>query len=175
VASVLPSRRPAPVGRTRNARRTTTAALALAALLLAGCSALSPITTAYPYNPSDGVRVELGSTLKAENLLVISAAKDKPGALVGGLTNLGTADARVTLAPQGASKATVRVPAGGTVLLGSDLDPPIELDTVSVPPGALLPVTISTPDGGSEQVSVPVLDGTLPQYATLVPSPDATG
>lgn len=165
MASVLPSRRPGPWSRSVAA-----AALALAGLTVAGCSALSPITTSSPYNASDGVRVELGSSFTAENLLVISAAKGRPGALVGGLTNHRADAVRVTLAAQGAGTATVRVPAGATVLLGSASDDPIELDTVSVPPGAVLPMTISTPDGGSQTVSVPVLDGTLPQYADLVPS-----
>jgi len=148
--------------------------LVLAALALAGCSAVNPITTNVPYSPSDGIRVELGDALSAENLLVISAAKGEPGALIGGLTNGGTDDARVTIAADGTNTVTVHVPAGVTVLLGTEADAALSLDSVDVPPGAVLPVTISTPAGGSQSVSIPVLDGSFAQYATLVPTPSAT-
>ena len=149
-------------------------ALAIAALTLAGCSAVSPITTEKPYAPSDGVRVELGSSFSAANLLIISAAEGEPGVLVGGLSNHSGDPIKVTLTPDGAKASTVRVPAGDTVLLGGDTSPPLALDTVGVAPGAVLPVTISTPDGGSLNVSIPVLDGTLPQYTDLVPTAAAT-
>ena len=148
--------------------------LALAAFALAGCSAVNPITTNVPYSASDGIRVELGDALSAENLLVISDAKGEPGALIGGLTNGGTADARVTIAAEGSNTVTVHVPAGVTVLLGTEADAALSLDSVDVPPGAVLPVTISTPAGGSQSVSIPVLDGSFPEYATLVPTPTPT-
>jgi hypothetical protein len=150
------------------------AVAALVAVGVAGCSAVNPITTSRPYSPSDGVRVELGSALTAENLLVISAAKGKPGALVGGLTNRGSTGVRVSVAADGAGRVSVQVPAGATVLLGTSDNPPAAIDRVGVPPGAVLPVTISTPEGGSQQVSLPVLDGTLPAYASLVPTAAAT-
>ena len=150
------------------------AAAALVALGVAGCSVVNPITTNRPYSPSDGVRVELGSVLTAENLLVISAAKGKPGALVGGLTNRGSTEVRVTIAADGAGRVSVQVPAGATVLLGTRDNPPAAIDRVVVPPGAVLPVTISTPGGGSQQVSLPVLDGTLSAYTRLVPTAAAT-
>ena len=149
-------------------------ALAIAALALAACSAVSPITTEKPYAPSDGVHVDLGSTFSAANLLIVSAAEGEPGVLVGGLSNHSGDPIKVTLSPQGAKASTVRVPAGATVLLGGDTSPPLALDTVSVAPGAVLPVTISTPDGGSLDVSIPVLDGSLPQYTDLVPTASAT-
>ena len=148
--------------------------LVLAACALAGCSAVNPITTNEPYAPSDGVRVELGDALRAENLLVISDAKGEPGALIGGLTNDGTDDARVTITADGSNAVTVHVAAGVTVLLGTQTDAALSLDSVGVAPGAVLPVTISTPEGGSQSVAVPVLDGTFPQYATLVPTPSAS-
>lgn len=142
-------------------------ALAIAMLAAAGCS---PIVTAEPYAPSDGIRVVLGSSFSAANLLIISAAQGEPGALVGGLTNSTDAATTVTLSPEGASEATVRVPAGATVLLGGDDASPLEIDSVDVAPGSVLPVTISTPEGGSESVQIPVLDGSLPEYADLVPT-----
>ncbi|QTE29808.1 hypothetical protein [Pengzhenrongella sicca] len=155
----------------RSSRFAAAAALVLIGVT-AGCSAANPITTTRPYAASDGVRLELGSSLTAENLLIITAAEGEPGALIGGLTNRGDAALVVSVAADGAQEATVRVPAGATVLLGTDEDDPLTLDAVAVPPGGVLPVTISTPEGGSEQLSIPVLDGTLTEYATLVPTAD---
>lgn len=149
-------------------------ALALAVATSAGCSALSPITSARPYSPSDGIRVQLGSSLTAENLLIVSAAKGDPGSLVGGLTNRSSGDLRVTLAAGTGNDVTVDVPAGVTVLLGSQSSAPARLTSVDVSPGGVLPVTISTPEGGSAQISIPVLDGTLSEYATLIPTPVPT-
>lgn len=146
----------------------------LGAGALTGCSAVNPITTDRPYNASDGIRVTLGTSFTAENLLIISAEEGDPGALIGGLTNRGSTNLVVTLAADGAQDVTVAVPAGVTVLLGSESNEPVELDAVDVPPGATLPVTISTPEGGSEQISIPVLDGTFAPYATLVPTPTPT-
>ena len=166
MARVLPFRR-------SGSRSSLTAVplLTLAAVSLAGCSAVSPITSKQPYNASDGVRAELGSDLVAQNLLVISAAQGEPGALIGGMTNKGSEDASVTLAADGASDAMIEVPAGTTVLFGSDNDAALELDQVSVAPGGVLPVTISTPSGGIEKLSIPVLDGSIPPYEDLIPAP----
>lgn len=154
--------------------RTHPMMVALAALAIAGTVACSPIQTAEPYNASDGVRVQLGSSLTAENLLIISAAAGEPGALIGGLTNRSGDDVRVTLAATGTDDVTVQVKAGVTVLLGSEDDAPLVLGSVGVAPGAVLPMTISTPAGGSQQVSVPVLDGSLSEYADLVPTPQSS-
>jgi hypothetical protein len=58
------------------------------------------------------------------------------------------------------------------VLLGTDADEEIELDSVEAAPGSLLAVTISTPQDGSLEVQVPVFDGTLPEYSEMVPDAD---
>jgi len=157
------------VATARSSRIVAVGALAVLAAT-AGCSAANPLTTARDYNASDGVRLELEPSLMAENLLIISAAEGKPGALIGGFTNRGDEDLVVSLAAEGAEGVDVDVPAGVTVLLGTDEDDPLELDAVAAAPGGLLPVTISTPQGGSEQISIPVLDGTLPEYEALIPT-----
>lgn len=176
----MTAQRPTPTLRPA-ARQARTSALAvgLAAgiAVLAGCSATNPITTQKPYSASDGVRLELSSTLSAENLLVLSAAKGDAGRLLGALTNSGTDAERVSIAADGADDITVRVPAGTTLLFTSDENETagaerqdVELSTVSVDPGAVLSVTLSSGSAGTHTLAVPVLDGSLPEYAALVPS-----
>ena len=46
-------------------------------------------------------------------------------------------------------------------------------EAIDAPPGGLVPVTISTPEDGSIVEQVPVLDGTLPEYASQVPTAPA--
>ncbi|MEZ0446768.1 hypothetical protein [Cellulomonas sp. ICMP 17802] len=143
-------------------------------LVLAGCSATNPITTEDPYGASDGIRMTLGD-VRGSNLLVVSAAKGEPGNLLGGLINDGTEDRTVTVAA-GDDSTTVDLGPKETVLLGGgdapeDGQADVTFSSVDVPPGAVLKVTISTPEDGSITVDVPVLDGSLPEYATSVPTP----
>lgn len=164
MASARPSRR------TRSWTRTTV--VAAAALTLAGCSATNPITTAESYNVVDGVQVDVGSSVAARSLLVLTAGEGEVGAMAGALTNAGREDVEVTVEPDGADAVTIDVPARGTVLLGGEDGEEIALERVAAAPGALLTVTLSTPDGGSSAVQVPVLDATLPEYSDAVPESD---
>ncbi len=149
------------------------AGLAVAGSVLAGCSATNPITTENQYSASDGVRATLGD-VRASNLLVLTAAEGATGAMYGGLINDGAEDRTVTVAA-GDETTTVRLAPGQTALLGVD-NPPVgdaadvRFSSVDVPPGGLLAVTLSTPEDGSVEIQVPVLDGTLPEYATAVPT-----
>ena len=153
----------------RPLRRSIAVPLAVAALSagLAGCSATNPIQTDRPYAASDGVRVQLGD-VRAENLLAVTTAAGAPGALSGALVNGGGADADVTLTV-GDSSTDVTVPAGGSVYLGtgSGTGLQVPLPTVTAAPGALLDVTLATPDGGTAHVQVPVLDAADPQYTAV--------
>ncbi|MBO3085016.1 hypothetical protein [Cellulomonas fengjieae] len=150
------------------------AGAAAVGLVLAGCSATNPITTQAKYSASDGVRVTLGDVV-GSNLLVLSAAEGDPGAMQGGLINDGSEDRLVTVAI-GDDETIVTVGAKETVLLGVGRNPEDGFAEVTFPvleaaPGSTVSVTLSTPQDGSISVEVPVLDGTLPEYATAVPSP----
>lgn len=165
----LRTRRTPPAGARRH--RTRAIGLALAALAvtgLSGCSATNPLQTAQGYSAADGVGTTLGD-VRAVNLLVVTAAQGEPGVLIGGLANDGTETAKVTLTVAG-TESTVRVPAGGVVTFGGDAGETFAIDTVDAAPGALTSVTIATGSAGSDQLDVPVLDGTLPEYADLVPA-----
>lgn len=162
------SRRPSPA-------RRRVGMVCLTIVLAAGlsaCSATNPITTAAVYEPSDGVRLDVGD-VRLGNLIVLSAGAGEPGLLIGYVTSTGTQDARVSLGGDGVSiEPDIRVPAGGTTLLTPDEGSEITLDSVPVPPGAYLTLEVAVEDGGTGTVGVPVLDGTLPAYADLVPAPE---
>jgi len=144
--------------------------VAVALVALAGCSATNEITTDRPYNPSDGVRTDIGD-VRAENLFLLTAAKGDPGALQGALSNGGDESVQVKIGGEQDSDPTeVRVPAHDTVLLGADGED-VQLASAPAEPGATTPLTLTTAAGGSVTIQVPVLDGTLPEYATLVPTP----
>lgn len=132
---------------------------------LAGCSYNSPQTTATPYAASDGIVANLDS-VGLRNVMVVSAAKDKPGQLYGSLVNSGSTAQKVTFTSDAGSMPTVTVPAGKVVNLAKR---PVKLSSVPVMPGENLAVTVAA-GGTSQKLSVPVLDGTLPEYRTLVPS-----
>ncbi|WP_034620892.1 hypothetical protein [Cellulomonas sp. URHE0023] len=164
-----------PRPRTRRLRPATGLAVAglAAALTLAGCSATNQMTTEQDYNSSDGVSAQVGD-IKAHNFLVASEAKDEPGALLGALQNTGD-DRQVVTVTLGSDDQTVNVPPGQTVLLGapggnSDTNEKIVFESVPEPPGAVVEVTVATKDAGSVSLDVPVVDGTLPEYADAVPS-----
>ncbi len=161
MASARPSRRPR--------SRTAVALTGLGVLALAGCSATNPITTSEAYNVVDGVQADLGGDVAARNLLLFTSEEGAAGTMSGALANQSREDLEVELAPEGADPVTIEVPAGRTVLLGHEDGEDVELDAVEAAPGAHLTVTVTTQAGGSIDVPVPVFDGTLPEYAEMVP------
>ncbi|GCE75740.1 hypothetical protein [Cellulomonas biazotea] len=162
--------------RLRTPRLLVLAGVVAAGLVLAGCSATNPITTEDEYAASDGVLVTLGD-VRGSNLLVLTAGEGEPAVLHGALTNDGAEEETVTLTLDGAEPTVVPVPAGATVLLdGSDEDghADVSVAAISVPAGALAPLTVATGRSGSVNLDVPVLDGTLPEYAGSIPTASAT-
>lgn len=150
-------------------RLTATVAVALAGAGLAGCSATNPITTQEPYAASDGVRLGLGD-LTAENLLILTADEGEAATLQGALTNNGADELTVTFTLEdGTEVGAVDVSPGDGVLLGGT-DGEQLLFTSPARPGAVTDVTLTTAPAGSITIQVPVLDGTLPEYADQLPT-----
>lgn len=150
-------------------RRTASVAAALAAsALLAGCSATNPITTDFDYDPSDGVSQQLGD-MQVGNLIVLTSQEGAPGTVVGFVANRGAQDASVVVAVGGQESDAIDVPAGQTVLLGPEGDQAIDLETVPAMPGSKVELVLTSDVAGGATVEVPVLDGTLPEYADLIP------
>lgn len=145
------------------------AAIAVAAAaVLSSCSATNPITTTKDYSPSDGVSITLGD-VTARNMLVVTAGAGETGALQGTVANSSDSEIAVTLTSGSHKVGVITVPANGAVQIGGDTGKTLEF-TVPEPPGALTTIGAATGPGGSTSVAIPVLDGTLPEYATLVPT-----
>ena len=147
------------------------AAALAGALALSGCQSFSPVQTIAPYQSADGVAVDLGD-VQIRDLLVVSSAKGSPGVLSGMVLNNGAEPVTVTFtAGAGGGSAQTQIPAGDqTRLSGVEGATSVTLPAISVAPGAVIKVTVSTPAGGAPEVSVPVL---LPEgyYATITPAP----
>ena len=161
--------------RPRSRRLLLAASLCVAGVALAGCSATNPMTTENEYSAADGTRATLGD-VRASNLVVVSSAKGAPGLVTGALTNDGDDKRTVTLT-FGEDTSTVNVEPKQTVLLDGTTGTGhanIVLTAVAVAPGGVAPATIATDAAGSQDISVPVLDGSQPEYASLVPTAPAS-
>ena len=165
--------RAAPV-RTATTLAKTLATSVAAAAVLSGCQAMSPIQTTVPYQPADGVAVDLGA-VQIRDLVVVSRAKGEVGTLSGMVVNNGTEPVTVSFAPAAAAapggSVMAQAPADKqTRLSGVPGTAPVTLPSIDAAPGGIVKLTVSTPAGGASEVSVPVL---LPDgiYASITPAP----
>ena len=157
-------------------RTATTLAKALAtsvaaAAVLSGCQVMSPLQTTVPYQPADGVAVDLGA-VQIRGLVVVSRARGKAGTLSGMVVNNGTEPVTITFAAAAPGDSVLaQAPAETqTRLSGVAGTAPVTLPSIDAAPGDIVTLTVSTPAGGASEVSVPVL---LPDgiYATITPAP----
>jgi len=153
----------------RHPRHLAVAVLGLS-LALTGCSATNEITTSVPYDPSDGLGLVIGD-VELANVLVLSVAEGAPGTILGSATNRGPSPVELTIGLGDGADTTIALDGGATVRLGPR-DEPVDLEAVPAPPGAMVTVHIDSDAGGATTLDVPVLDGTLPEYADLVPAAD---
>lgn len=139
----------------------------LSVLGASGCQAVNPQATQMSYDPSDGVSVSAGAT-QARNLFVAAAAEGAPARLGGAFFNDADRETTVTLRSSTGTQVQVKVPASGDYYL--DQEPNVNIGEVSQPPGALIDLTMTdSVSGASTNVRVPVVDGTLAEYRTVVP------
>lgn len=143
-------------------------------VVLSGCQVASPIQTNVPYQPADGVAVDLGD-VQIRDLVVVSGAKGEVGTLSGMVVNQGASRVTITFATgAGGSSTSAVAPADSqTRLSGVQGGEPVSFPAIAAAPGGILKVTVSTPASGASEVSVPVL---LPDgyYATITPAPTQT-
>lgn len=147
----------------RTIRRTPLAtAVVVGALALAGCSVANPITTAMPYAPSDGVRVEVTDGVTVENLMVLTDGEGEEGHVLGAVVNRSSEDVEVTITlGEDGGSVPVDVAAGESVNLA---EAGITTAAVGAAPGAVLDATVGATGSGDVAAAVPVLDGTIPPY-----------
>lgn len=137
-------------------------------LLAAGCGFITPQATTDDYDASDGTNAVIGD-IKVLNAVVISD-DGVDGNFVTSVANNG--DSRVTVTFQfegtdGKSDSKVTVAAGQVKTIGAD--EVFLLEGINTQPGALMPIFVQYGGETGKQLLVPVLDGSLPEYAHLVP------
>ena len=184
------------------ARRAAAVVVAAAAVSTgAGCAA-SPVVNQYSteleYAPSDGAQGYFplsetdsegpGTSLGIRNALLIGPEADGPAHLYGVLVNDDLEEVTVTISGPGDLLAEVVVPGRSSVPLGeeqtqqlgsqslpegAEITGTLLADPVDAVPGELVPVTMAVGDQVLE-IQTPLLDGSLPEYQTLVPTDAAT-
>ncbi|NYE19536.1 DNA modification methylase [Microbacterium immunditiarum] len=151
-------------------RLVASVALAAAvALGTSGCAMVSTQATTIPYSPADGVNVPDSGPLKVRNVLIVADEEGVDGNFVAAIVN-DTDEAQTLRVEFGepAERLTVRVPANSVVSLGED-EEPILLEGIDTMPGADIDMFFQSGDHTGVVQPVPVLDGTLPYLADLVP------
>ena len=150
------------------------ASAALSALVLlgtTGCTFLTPQATSIdPYNVSDGVNIpDSEGPLDIRNALVIATEDGSTGNLIAAIVNTTDRAETLTVEIDGLDPLTIRVGAGDTVSLGANAEP-LRIDGLDTPPGATVEMYFQSGDATGSVSAVPVLDGSLREYADLVPA-----
>lgn len=148
------------------------ASLAISAAVIVGatgCSMISPVATQIQYSASDGVNVPGDGPVLVRNALIVANEDGTVGNFVAALVNDTQETASITIEVEGLAPATVKVKPGNPVSLGAGAEP-LLLEGLDAMPGTTIAVYFQTGDAEGQLVQVPVLDGSLAQYADLVPS-----
>jgi hypothetical protein len=145
-------------------------------VLTAGCNFISPQTTTESYAASDGFETNLGS-IEVRNAIVFTQNGDQ-GSLSVTLINTSSTDEDVMFqypSLGSTATATIPVPANSTVSRGTTGgDKQVILHGLGKQPGSLITVFIQYGTQTGKKFNIPVLDGSLKQYATLLPSDTPT-
>lgn len=151
-------------------RLVATVALGAAlALGTTGCTFITHQASTIDYSPSDGVSVDAtGGDIVVRNAMIIATEDGSSGNLVAAFVNDGDKSSRIDINIEG-TMLNVRVPAGERISLGADEDP-LLIEDLGVMPGADVEVLFVSGDGDAVPTAVPVLDGSLPEYADLAPA-----
>ena len=157
--------------------RTMATVVVAAGILLgtSGCNLFAPQATTIQYDASDGVSGDLGK-LAIRNALLITEDGEHAN-LVVHVVNSSADPIDLLVQYEGAGQkvtTTVTVDANATTEFGVGDGPRVDVETPIVNAGSLLPVFFQYGDLTGIELLVPVLDGTLPQYSTLVPTETPT-
>ncbi|WP_431277973.1 hypothetical protein [Leifsonia poae] len=157
------------------ARVVASVVLALAvAFGTTGCGLFAPQATTKHYDASDGVSGNVGQ-IDVRNAMIVTDAKNgEVGNLVVTLVNNDSKSVSLSIkaGDNSTSTAEVTVKPGQVKLLGEK--PTASSGNVFIPdfsaqPGSLYKVYFQYGDETGLQLQVPVLDGQLPAYQSLVP------
>jgi hypothetical protein len=151
------------------------AAAAIAALVMLGVAACAPIASLKHYDPSDGVSTTVGQ-VKVLNALVLSKSGANGNLLFAAYN---PTDELIQLNVQyddGTDRTTAHAALlpDTTTNFGYGKKGQFLLSGLDVKPGSLAHIYFQYGDEEGSQLTVPVLDGSLPQYADLLPTPTPT-
>lgn len=151
-------------------RRRAVASVAVAALVLLGtsaCNFVAPQATSDMYEPSDGTATTVGA-VKVANALLITEDGEEAN-LVASFINQSDSRVRLTLQyKSGSQKVDETITVGAAQSVGGD-GTTVMLENIDAKPGDLFPIYLQYGDAEGKQLLVPVLDGTQPEYADLLP------
>lgn len=149
------------------------ASAAISALVLlgaTGCTFITPQSTKIEYSASDGVNVsDTDGPLDVRNAFIVANEEGTVGNFVGAVVNPTSDKATLTITIAGIDPLTVTVPAGKTISFGTKDEDPLRIVGLDTRPGATVEMHFQSGDGAGTKTEIPVLDGTLPYYADLVP------
>ncbi|MBT2584709.1 hypothetical protein [Arthrobacter sp. ISL-95] len=143
------------------------AAIGVGLLSVTGCGFVNAQQTTHQYSASDGIKADLGP-LQLRNILIVSSGEKEPGRVIGAVFNQSGNDVTLTVSGANGAQTEIPVKANSETYLNDTADAAI-LSTAGVVPGGLTPVTIRS-GSDSATINVPVVDGTLPEYAKYLPS-----
>ena len=150
-----------------------------ASLLLstAGCSFFAPQATLKHYDPSDGVGTTVGN-LKVRNALLLTNDGQQASFLVNLINDsektvnvLIQYDGTTASGASGKVDTRVQLDAREVKTFGSSDTRQLLFSGINSKAGSLFPVFVQYGTLTGEQLLVPVLDGSLPEYSKLLPSP----
>jgi len=147
---------------------------ALLAAVLAGCNFLTPTATLKPYDPSDGVSTVVGDVHVLNALILSDDGED--GNLIFSAVNESGGPVRLTVQFDSAgTKTDLTLPLDdGSNDFGFGEQGQLLLAAIDAQPGGVVPIYFQYGSEQGKQLDVPVLDGTLEQYAPFLPTPVPT-
>jgi hypothetical protein len=160
-----------------NIRKIATVAIAASLMIgTAGCTFVSPIASRIEYAPSDGSQVTL-KNVDARNFILLSDGEGH-SALIGSIVNRGVSSTSVKLQYTDATTSEKK-DAFFTLLPSQKLDfgyngaSALDFD-LGGKPGQVVTVFVVADGEAGQGMNIPVLDGTLPEYAELYKGIGAT-
>ncbi|MCW4458529.1 hypothetical protein [Microbacterium sp. MPKO10] len=150
---------------------------AAVALGTSGCGLLAPQATTIHYDPSDGVGGTVGD-VHVRNALIIANEDGSVGNLVVTLINNGDNAHSVEIEFDGGTTTEVMIDADDTFTFSAPTSGDTEQQNITIDPlkakiGSTTTVFFQYGTETGVSLDVPVYNGDLAEYSTLMPTPDA--
>lgn len=139
--------------------------------LVSGCTFGAEIANLEPYDPSDGVGATL-ENVAIRNAMLFTTDGGEANLVMTVVNTTGEDTELIVQFGEGDSRqsTSVLLPAEPELTqVGTDMDNRVLVEDENIVPGGLFPVYVQYGNTPGEQLNVPVLDGTLPEYELLVP------